>query len=160
MQCRKRKARWWARQTIEGHRQNETCCVPAFGSQDEARAIRGCRKGRAGLVDEGKGRDWPAGNSGSSQRLASENASRPGVDILWVGALYRQPILRAGGGRCAQGWISRAGQKPRQPTDLELWIGALEELNRAGIKKLAAIHRGFSSLTKSPFRECAHGTSP
>ena len=36
--------------------------------------------------------------------------------------------------------------------DLELWIGALERLNRAGITKLAAIHRGFSSFEKGPFR--------
>jgi chorismate mutase len=36
--------------------------------------------------------------------------------------------------------------------DLELWIGALERLNRAGIKTIAAIHRGFSSFDKGPFR--------
>jgi chorismate mutase len=36
--------------------------------------------------------------------------------------------------------------------DLELWIGALERLNKAGIKKMAAIHRGFSSFEKGPFR--------
>jgi chorismate mutase len=36
--------------------------------------------------------------------------------------------------------------------DLELWIGALERLNKAGITKLAAIHRGFSSFDKGPFR--------
>ena len=36
--------------------------------------------------------------------------------------------------------------------DIELWIGAFERLNRAGINKLAAIHRGFSSFEKGPFR--------
>jgi chorismate mutase len=36
--------------------------------------------------------------------------------------------------------------------DLELWIGALERLNKAGITKMAAIHRGFSSFEKGPFR--------
>src|SRR5688572_19009771 len=36
--------------------------------------------------------------------------------------------------------------------DLELWIGGLERLNKAGITKLAAIHRGFSSFEKGPFR--------
>ncbi len=36
--------------------------------------------------------------------------------------------------------------------DLELWIGALERLNKSGITRLAAIHRGFSSFEKGPFR--------
>jgi chorismate mutase len=33
-----------------------------------------------------------------------------------------------------------------------LWLGALERVNRAGIKKLGAIHRGFSSFEKTAFR--------
>jgi chorismate mutase len=36
--------------------------------------------------------------------------------------------------------------------DLSLWISALERINQAGITKLAAIHRGFSSHEKSAFR--------
>lgn len=36
--------------------------------------------------------------------------------------------------------------------DIGLWIGALERLNKAGITKLAAIHRGFSTYHKGEFR--------
>jgi chorismate mutase len=36
--------------------------------------------------------------------------------------------------------------------DLQLWVGALERINKAGITKLGAIHRGFSSFEKSAFR--------
>jgi chorismate mutase len=36
--------------------------------------------------------------------------------------------------------------------DLELWIGALLRLNGAGVKKLGAIHRGFSSYDKTIYR--------
>ncbi|MFZ2324795.1 MAG: chorismate mutase [Ignavibacteriaceae bacterium] len=36
--------------------------------------------------------------------------------------------------------------------DIQLWIGALERINNAGIKKLAAIHRGFHSLEQKQFR--------
>jgi chorismate mutase len=36
--------------------------------------------------------------------------------------------------------------------DLDLWIGALERLNRAGIKKLGVIHRGFSTFDKIQYR--------
>ena len=36
--------------------------------------------------------------------------------------------------------------------DLDLWIGALERLNSAGIKKLGVIHRGFSTFEKIKYR--------
>jgi chorismate mutase len=36
--------------------------------------------------------------------------------------------------------------------DIQLWIGALERINNAGITKLGAIHRGFSSFEKTAFR--------
>ena len=36
--------------------------------------------------------------------------------------------------------------------DLELWIGAMERINGAGLKRLAAIHRGFSSYDKKIYR--------
>ena len=36
--------------------------------------------------------------------------------------------------------------------DLDLWIGALERLNRAGIRKLGVIHRGFSTFDKIRYR--------
>ena len=36
--------------------------------------------------------------------------------------------------------------------DLELWIGALERINQAGVTRLAAIHRGFSSYDKKIYR--------
>jgi chorismate mutase len=36
--------------------------------------------------------------------------------------------------------------------DLDLWIGALERLNRAGLRKLGVIHRGFSTSAPIPYR--------
>lgn len=36
--------------------------------------------------------------------------------------------------------------------DLELWIGAIERLYNAGIKKLGLIHRGFSTTDKTIYR--------
>ena len=36
--------------------------------------------------------------------------------------------------------------------DLELWIGALQRINGAGLKRLGAIHRGFSSFDKKIYR--------
>ena len=36
--------------------------------------------------------------------------------------------------------------------DLDLWLGALERLNVCGVRKLGAIHRGFSSYAKTKYR--------
>jgi chorismate mutase len=78
---------------------------------------------------------------------------KAGVDILWVGARTTvnpfsvQEIADALKGVDVPVMV----KNPVNP-DLELWIGALERLNKAGITKLAAIHRGFSSFEKGPFR--------
>ncbi len=78
---------------------------------------------------------------------------KAGVNILWVGARTTvnpfsvQEIADALKGVDIPVMV----KNPVNP-DIELWIGALERLNRAGINKLAAIHRGFSSFEKGPFR--------
>jgi chorismate mutase len=36
--------------------------------------------------------------------------------------------------------------------DIELWIGAIERIARAGITRIGAIHRGFSSYEKTLYR--------
>jgi chorismate mutase len=82
-----------------------------------------------------------------------EACLKHGVDFLWVGARTTvnpfsvQEIADALKGVD----IPVLVKNPVNP-DLELWIGALERLNKAGITKLAAIHRGFSSFEKGPFR--------
>ncbi|MFZ4612399.1 MAG: chorismate mutase [Bacteroidia bacterium] len=44
--------------------------------------------------------------------------------------------------------------------DLELWLGAIERINRAGIKKIIAIHRGFHSIKQSEYRNQPHWEIP
>lgn len=82
-----------------------------------------------------------------------EECLKAGVDILWVGARTTvNPFSVQEVANALQGVdVPVLVKNPVNP-DLELWIGALERLNRAGIKKLAAIHRGFSSFEKGPFR--------
>jgi len=36
--------------------------------------------------------------------------------------------------------------------DLKLWIGGIERIYKAGVKKIAAIHRGFSSFGETNYR--------
>lgn len=82
-----------------------------------------------------------------------EEALKAGVDILWIGARSTvnpftvQEIADALKGVDVPVLV----KNPLNP-DLSLWIGALERINGAGIKKLAAIHRGFSSYEKTAFR--------
>lgn len=82
-----------------------------------------------------------------------EECLKAGVDILWVGARTTvNPFSVQEVADALKGVdIPVLVKNPVNP-DLELWIGALERLNRAGITKLAAIHRGFSSFDKGPFR--------
>lgn len=76
-----------------------------------------------------------------------------GIDVLWIGARTTvnpfavQEIVEALKGVSTTLWI-----KNPVNADLELWLGALERADRAGIRHLAAIHRGFSGYPKSVYR--------
>jgi chorismate mutase len=82
-----------------------------------------------------------------------EEALAAGVDILWVGARSTaNPFTVQEIADALKGVdVPVIVKNPVNP-DLSLWIGALERINNAGITKLAAIHRGFSSHEKSAFR--------
>ena len=82
-----------------------------------------------------------------------EACLKAGVDVLWVGARTTvNPFSVQEVADALKGVdIPVMVKNPVNP-DLELWIGALERLNRAGIRTMAAIHRGFSSFDKGPFR--------
>lgn len=76
-----------------------------------------------------------------------------GVDILWIGArtaanpFAMQEIADALVGHDVPVLV----KNPVNP-DLELWIGGLQRINNAGIKRLGAIHRGFTNYGKSIYR--------
>jgi chorismate mutase len=82
-----------------------------------------------------------------------EKCLKHGVDILWIGARTTvnpfsvQEIADALKGVDIPVFV----KNPIYP-DLQLWAGALERINNAGIKKIAAIHRGFYSYDNGPFR--------
>lgn len=76
-----------------------------------------------------------------------------GVDILWIGARTTvnpfsvQEVADALNGVD----IPVLVKNPINP-DLQLWMGAMERLNKVGITRLAAIHRGFSTYEKTKYR--------
>ena len=82
-----------------------------------------------------------------------ELALKYGIDILWIGArTTANPFAMQAIADSLKGVdIPVLVKNPVNP-DLELWIGAMERLNQAGIKRLAAIHRGFSSYDKKIYR--------
>lgn len=82
-----------------------------------------------------------------------EAALKAGIDILWIGArTSANPFAMQEIADVLKGVdIPVLVKNPVNP-DLELWIGALERLNNAGVKRLGAIHRGFSSYDKRIYR--------
>ena len=75
-----------------------------------------------------------------------EAALKAGIDILWVGArTSANPFAVQEIADSLKGVdIPVLIKNPVNP-DLDLWIGAIERIYNAGIRKLGAIHRGFSS---------------
>ena len=80
-------------------------------------------------------------------------ALKYGIDVLWIGARTSvnpftvQEISNALNGVDVIVLV----KNPINP-DLELWIGAIERIARAGITRIGAIHRGFSAYEKTSYR--------
>ena len=136
-------------------------------------AGRGCHIFRAGVW---KPRTKPGGFEGNGeaalpwlQRVKEEThmmvatevatpehvelALKYGVDVFWIGArTSANPFAMQAIADSLKGIdVPVLVKNPVNP-DLELWIGAMERLNQAGIKRIAAIHRGFSSYDKKIYR--------
>ena len=82
-----------------------------------------------------------------------ELALKYGIDILWIGArTTANPFAVQAIADSLKGIdVPVLVKNPVNP-DLELWIGTPERINGAGIKRLGAIHRGFSSYDKKIYR--------
>lgn len=82
-----------------------------------------------------------------------ESCLKNNVDVLWVGArTTANPFSVQELADSLQGVdIPVMIKNPLHP-DLKLWIGAFERLNKAGISKMVAVHRGFYTYEKTPFR--------
>lgn len=82
-----------------------------------------------------------------------EIALHGGVDLLWIGArTAANPFAMQEVADALRGVdIPVLVKNPVSP-DLELWIGAIERIYNAGIRRLGAIHRGFTSIDKSIYR--------
>ena len=135
--------------------------------------IKGCHMFRAGVWKprtkpggfEGHGEpalEWMAEVKKETGMLIGTEVATPehvelsmkyGLDILWIGArTSANPFAMQQLADSMKGLDIPVFVKNPVNPDLELWIGALERINQAGVKKLAAIHRGFSSFDKTMYR--------
>lgn len=76
-----------------------------------------------------------------------------GIDMVWIGArTTANPFLvQEIADALRDTGIPVLVKNPVNP-DIDLWIGALERLNQAGVRKLGVIHRGFSAPGKILYR--------
>ena len=80
-------------------------------------------------------------------------ALRYDIDILWIGArTTANPFAVQEIADALKGIDVPLFIKNPVSADLELWIGAFERFYNAGITRMAAIHRGFSTADKSVYR--------
>ena len=82
-----------------------------------------------------------------------ELAVNAGISHFWIGARTSvNPFLVQELATASQGLdINIMIKNPVSP-DLQLWTGNFERFAKAGIQNLAAVYRGFSTATPSPYR--------
>ena len=104
------------------------------------------------LIEAGKETGLPV-TTEIANRHHAELALKAGVDILWIGARTTvNPFAIQEIADFLKGVkIPVMVKNPVNP-DLELWIGAFERLEKAGITDLVAIHRGFSVYKHPKYR--------
>ncbi len=112
------------------------------------------------LKDAGRAIGVPVTTEVANSKHVYE-ALRAQIDILWIGARTTvNPFAVQEIADAVRGIdIPVLVKNPINP-DLSLWMGALERLNKAGITKLGAIHRGFSTHGKSKWRNKPHWEIP
>ena len=136
-------------------------------------AAKGCRIFRAGVW---KPRTKPGGFEGNGEKalpwlqavkketgmLTATEVAMPehvelalkyDVDMLWVGArTATNPFAMQELAESLRGFEGPVLVKNPVNPDPELWMGAMQRLNQVGIKRLGAMHRGFSSCDKKIYR--------
>jgi chorismate mutase len=84
-----------------------------------------------------------------------------GLDILWIGArTSTNPFSVQAIADALRGTDIPVLVKNPMNADVGLWMGAIERLANAGISKLGAIHRGFSSEIEIRYRNAPNWKAP
>lgn len=88
-----------------------------------------------------------------ANRAHVELALEHDIDLLWIGARSTvSPFIVQEIADALEGTDKLVLIKNPVNPDLSLWLGAVERLYTADIKKLGVIHRGFSTYEKTKYR--------
>jgi len=90
-----------------------------------------------------------------------EQALKAGIDVLWIGArTTANPFSVQAIADALKGSNKAVMIKNPVSPDVDLWVGAIERIYQAGIKKIIAIHRGFATSRKTVFRNAPQWRLP
>lgn len=112
------------------------------------------------LIDAGRKFGLPVAVE-IANREHVEKALEAGVDVLWIGARTTvNPFAVQEIADVLKGTnIPLMIKNPVNP-DLNLWIGAFERLEKAGLTDLVAVHRGFSVYAHPKYRNVPNWEIP
>lgn len=90
-----------------------------------------------------------------------ENVLNHGFNMMWIGArTTSNPFSVQELADSLQGTEATILIKNPTNPDLKLWVGGIERLCKAGVKKVIAIHRGFSTYDKQKYRNLPNWQIP
>lgn len=90
-----------------------------------------------------------------------EAALASGIDGVWIGArTTTNPFAVQELADALRGVdIAVLVKNPVNP-DVDLWAGSIERIYNSGVRRIAAVHRGFGTYETSPYRNSPHWTVP
>lgn len=88
-------------------------------------------------------------------------ALRAGVDGVWIGArTTTNPFATQQIADALRGIDTAVIVKNPVIPDVDLWIGAIERIYNSGVRRIAAVHRGFGTHETTPYRNAPHWSVP
>ena len=85
--------------------------------------------------------------------MHAEACLKAGIDVVWLGArTVSNPFSVDEIVAALRGTAQPVMVKNPLSPDVDLWMGAIERVYSTGIRKIAAVHRGFTPYEKSRYR--------
>ena len=90
-----------------------------------------------------------------------ELALKAGLDGVWIGArTTTNPFATQQIADALRGVDTAVIVKNPVIPDVDLWVGAIERIYNSGVRRLAAVHRGFGTHQTTPYRNDPHWSVP
>lgn len=90
-----------------------------------------------------------------------ELALKAGVDGVWIGArTTTNPFATQQIADALHGVDTAVIVKNPVIPDVDLWVGSIERIYNSGVRRLAAVHRGFGTQQTIPYRNAPHWSVP